>query len=248
MNIGVSTKQIKRYAEYMKHFLSILMIAGIICTGFLGCEANNKAGSSRSPDETIDNEGSYALGVILGSNLKSDNVILNMDEFTRGIKDVLSNSTRYGIDEAQQIFQQAFSALAEERDAENRQAENEFLAENSKKPGIIITGSGLQYEVISEGNGPKPDAYDSVRVHYEGTLIDGSVFDSSYSRGEPIEFPLMGVIPGWTEGLQLMNVGSKYRLYIPSDLGYGPRGAGPQIPPFATLIFEVELLDIIHDH
>jgi FKBP-type peptidyl-prolyl cis-trans isomerase len=127
----------------------------------------------------------------------------------------------------------------------NKQAENDFLAENSKKPGINVTGSGLQYEVIREGNGPKPAATDTVRVHYEGTLTDGTVFDSSYSRGEPIEFPLDGVIPGWTEGLQLMGEGAKYRLVIPSDLGYGPQGAGGQIPPYATLIFEVELLNIV---
>jgi len=120
----------------------------------------------------------------------------------------------------------------------------EFLAENSKKPGIVITPSGLQYEVITEASGPKPDATDTVRVHYRGTLTDGTVFDSSYDRGNPIEFPLNGVIPGWTEGVQLMSVGSKYKFYIPQELGYGPGGAGP-IPPYSVLIFEVELLDIL---
>jgi FKBP-type peptidyl-prolyl cis-trans isomerase FklB len=135
----------------------------------------------------------------------------------------------------------------EQRETKIRKAENTSLNKKKKKPGIHITDSGLQYEVRTEGNGPKHTASDTVRVHYEGSLTDGTVFDSSYSRGEPLELSLMGVIRGWTEGLQLMGVGSKYRLYIPSDMGYGPQGAGQQIPPYATLIFEIELLDIIHE-
>lgn len=119
-----------------------------------------------------------------------------------------------------------------------------FLQENKLREGVQETASGLQYEVLVQGKGPKPTAESTVKVHYEGTLIDGTVFDSSYQRGEPIEFPLNGVIKGWTEGLQLMPVGSKYKLYIPSELGYGERGAGQSIPPFATLIFTVELLEI----
>ena len=119
-----------------------------------------------------------------------------------------------------------------------------FLQENKLREGVQETASGLQYEILVQGKGPKPTAESTVKVHYEGTLIDGTVFDSSYQRGEPIEFPLNGVIKGWTEGLQLMPVGSKYKLYIPSELGYGERGAGQSIPPFATLIFTVELLEI----
>ncbi|MBR6065994.1 MAG: FKBP-type peptidyl-prolyl cis-trans isomerase [Paludibacteraceae bacterium] len=119
-----------------------------------------------------------------------------------------------------------------------------FLQENKLREGVQETASGLQYEVLVQGKGPKPTAESTVKVHYGGTLIDGTVFDSSYQRGEPIEFPLNGVIKGWTEGLQLMPVGSKYKLYIPSELGYGERGAGQSIPPFATLIFTVELLEI----
>lgn len=119
-----------------------------------------------------------------------------------------------------------------------------FLAQNAQEPGVMTTASGLQYKVITEGSGARPTATDTVTVHYRGTLIDGTEFDSSYSRGEPISFPLNGVIAGWTEGLQLMTVGSKYMLYIPSELGYGAQGAGAAIPPNSTLIFEVELLAI----
>ena len=229
----------------MKHILPVVLIAGLACAGFMGCDGG-KSGSTG--EETVDRNASYALGMVLGTNLKSDNIIVNMDDFTQGIKDVLFGSkTRYDMYEAHQIFEEAFNKLAEERNSEIIQAEMEFLAENSQKPGINITGNGLQYEVISEGDGARPNALSTVRVHYEGTLTDGSVFDSSYSRGEPAEFPLSMVIPGWTEGIQLMSVGSKYRLFIPSNLGYGSQGAGPQVPPYSTLIFEVELLEILQD-
>jgi FKBP-type peptidyl-prolyl cis-trans isomerase FklB len=125
-------------------------------------------------------------------------------------------------------------------------AQNEaFLENNKKKEGVITTPSGLQYEVIKMGTGPKPTAESTVRVHYTGTLIDGTEFDSSVKRGQPVEFPVIGVIPGWTEALQLMPVGSKFKLYIPENLGYGAQGAGDVIKPFSTLIFEVELLDIV---
>jgi FKBP-type peptidyl-prolyl cis-trans isomerase len=124
------------------------------------------------------------------------------------------------------------------------EAGKKFLEENAKKEGIMSTASGLQYEVLREGNGPKPGAVSTVEVHYEGRLTNGKIFDSSYQRNETISFPLNRVIPGWTEGLQLMPTGSKYRLYIPSELGYGARGAGGDIPPHATLIFDVELISI----
>jgi FKBP-type peptidyl-prolyl cis-trans isomerase len=224
----------------MKH--TFWVIIPLVCICALGC--NGKAGASSA--ETFDKDASYALGMNIGTSLKGDRLYPNMEELVKGIKDVLDDSeTRFTIEEAYQIFSEAFGSLEEERSNEGRQAEIDFLAENSKKPGINVTGSGLQYEVITEGTGPKPTAADTVRVHYEGALTDGTVFDSSYSRGEPIEFPLSDVIPGWTEGLQLMNTGSAYRLFIPSDLGYGSYGAGGQIPPYATLVFEVELLDIV---
>jgi len=212
---------------------------------FSGCKAGGKTKTS-SPEENFSKEASYALGMNVGTSLKTDNLYPNMDEFIQGIQDVLSDAKlRYSNEEAFQVFSEAYRSLAEKRDEKNRQAENDFLTENSKKPGVTVTGSGLQYEVISEGYGPKPTAADTVKVHYEGALTNGTVFDSSYERGEPIEFPLGGVIPGWTEGLQLMSVGSKYRLIIPSNLGYGSQGAGQEIPPYSTLVFQVELLDIV---
>jgi len=245
MNIGVSKSLIKRYAEKMKHTFLVVFITVCICA--LGCNGKGKTGTgSSSSEETISKDASYALGMNVGSSLKADSLFPNMEEFAQGMKDILTDAKpRFTMEEAYQIFNEAFNAMAEKRDMESRQAENEFLAENSKKPGIKITGSGLQYEVIHEGSGPKPTESDIVRVHYEGALVDGTVFDSSYSRGEPLEFPLVGVIPGWTEGLQMMNTGSTYRLFIPSDLGYGPQGVNPQIPPYSTLIFEVELLGIV---
>jgi len=126
----------------------------------------------------------------------------------------------------------------------NKAAGEKFLAENAKKPGVIVTASGLQYKILKTGKGPKPTATDTVTVNYRGTLLNGTEFDSSYKRGKPVSFPLNGVIKGWTEGLQLMNVGSKYKFFIPADLAYGAHGAGPTIAPNSTLIFEVELLGI----
>jgi FKBP-type peptidyl-prolyl cis-trans isomerase len=221
-----------------------MLIAAFFCI-FSGCNGGGKAGKGSSPEETFDKDASYALGMNVGASLKADYLYPNMEEFAQGIRDVLDDSeTRYSMEEAFRIFNEAFGSLTEKREEASRQAETDFLSENSKKSGVNVTGSGLQYEIISEGDGPKPAVTDTVRVHYEGALTNGTVFDSSYSRGEPVEFPLNGVIPGWTEGLQLMNVGSKYRLVIPSNLGYGTSGYGQQIPPFSTLIFEVELLGI----
>jgi len=227
----------------MKHSSLVILTAAFLCF-FSGCKAGT---DSSSPKETLDKDVSYAMGMDVGSSLKMQDFYPNEEEFMRGMRDILTDTEpRLTFDQAYQILNEAFTSMAEKRDVETKQAENVFLAENSKKPGVNITGSGLQYEVIQEGNGPKPIATDTVRVHYEGALTDGTVFDSSYSRGEPAEFALSQVIPGWTEGLQLMNTGSTYRLFIPSELGYGSYGAGNQIPPYSTLVFEVELLDIVH--
>jgi FKBP-type peptidyl-prolyl cis-trans isomerase len=213
---------------------------------FAGCGGEQKdTAASAAAEQNFDKDASYALGMDVASSMKNSDMSPDLNEFFKGFKDSMSGGkTRFSEAEADEKIQQAFAAVMEKANEGLKQVETEFLAENSKKPGIVITGSGLQYEVLSEGNGPKPSATDTVRVNYEGTFTDGSVFDSSYSRGEPAEFPLDGVIPGWTEGIQLMNTGSKYKFYIPSELGYGSRGAGP-IPPYSPLIFEVELLDIV---
>jgi FKBP-type peptidyl-prolyl cis-trans isomerase len=228
----------------MKHIFFMVITVVFLCTGFSGCK-----GKSKDPaDGSFGKDPSYALGMNIGSSLKADGLYLDWDEFLKGMKDILyDKETRFTMDEASQKFYEAYSANNEKREAANKQAQSEFLEENKKKPGVTTTESGLQYEVISPGYGPQPGPQDVVRVHYKGTLINGTEFDSSYSRGQPLEFPLDGVIRGWTEGLQLMNTGSKYRLVIPSNLGYGPDGYGPQIPPDSTLVFELELLDIVND-
>ena len=189
---------------------------------------------------------SYALGLSMGQNLMGSGVTsLDYADLAAGIKDVLEkNQPQISYQEAQQVLSQFFQEL-EAKIAGAAKADGEkFLAENKKREGVQVTASGLQYEVLEATIGQKPKATDTVKVHYEGTLIDGTVFDSSYKRGESISFPLNGVIKGWTEGLQLMSVGSKYKFFIPYQLAYGERGAGQQIPPYAALIFTVELLGI----
>jgi FKBP-type peptidyl-prolyl cis-trans isomerase FkpA len=177
-----------------------------------------------------------------GSNIKGslemNGIYPNIDELMKGFKDSLTGNTRFDSYEAIDLIEAAFYEIAVQR-------EITFLAENSRKPGVRITPSGLQYEVLYQTEGPKPAITDIVTVNYEGRLIDGNVFDSSYDRGQPAEFPVDKVISGWTEGLQLMSIGSSYIFYVPSELGYGPGGYGP-IPPYAALIFTVELLDIKH--
>ena len=196
---------------------------------------------------------SYALGIGIGSQLAGMGAKkLNIDDFAQAIKDVISGS-QLKVDnvEAQTLVQNFFqeqeakqqAAAAEAGKAAKAEGEA-FLAENGKKEGIVTLPSGLQYQVLKEGNGKKPSATDQVVCHYEGTLIDGTVFDSSYQRNQPATFGLNQVIPGWTEGVQLMQEGAKYRFFIPYKLAYGERGAGAQIPPFATLVFDVELIEV----
>ena len=189
---------------------------------------------------------SYALGLSMGQNLMGSGVTsLNYQDLAQGIEDVLTKQQpKITYQEAQQVLGQFFQEL-EAKIAGAAKADGEkFLAENAKREGVQVTASGLQYEVLEATIGQKPKATDTVKVHYEGTLIDGTIFDSSYKRGESISFPLNGVIKGWTEGLQLMSVGSKYKFFIPYQLAYGERGAGQQIPPYSALIFTVELLGI----
>ena len=189
---------------------------------------------------------SYAIGLSMGQNLMGSGVTsLEYADLAAGIKDVLEkNQPQISYQEAQQVLGKFFSELEEKIAGEAKAAGEAFLAENAKREGVKVTESGLQYEVLEATIGQKPKATDKVRVHYEGTLIDGTVFDSSYKRGESITFGLNQVIKGWTEGLQLMSIGSKYKLYLPYQLAYGERGAGANIPPYAALIFTVELLGI----
>lgn len=197
---------------------------------------------------------SYALGLNIGRQLQEMGLkdSLNIDDYRSGIADALhGNQPQIGSDEANRVLADFFTAMEERQKAEaaNRGAAarkdgEQFLSENAKRAGVIITPSGLQYEVLQEGNGRKPSARDTVSCHYEGTLIDGTVFDSSYQRGVPAEFGLQQVIAGWTEGVQLMSEGAKYKFYIPWQLAYGEHGAGNAIPPYAALIFTVELLKV----
>lgn len=189
---------------------------------------------------------SYALGLSMGQQLLSSGVEkLNYADLAKGIEHVLEKQQpEIAYTEAQTILNQFFTELEQKIAGQAKEAGEKFLAENAKRPEVKTTPSGLQYEVIEATIGQKPKATDKVKVHYEGTLTDGTVFDSSYKRGEPITFGLNQVIKGWTEGLQLMSIGSKYKLYIPYQLGYGAQGAGAAIPPYAALIFTVELLGI----
>ena len=189
---------------------------------------------------------SYALGLSLGQNMASSGVkTIEFDDLVAGMKAIMNKEKpAISFDEAQEVLNTFFAEL-EAKVAGKAKAEGEaFLAENAKREGVIVTASGLQYEVLTDAEGKKPKATDKVKVHYEGTLIDGTVFDSSYRRGEAISFGLNQVIKGWTEGVQLMSVGAKYKFFIPYNLAYGERGAGAQIPPYAALIFTVELLGI----
>ena len=196
---------------------------------------------------------SYALGLGIGHQLLQMNAEgLNIDDFAQAIKDVMTGGELKMKDaEAQEIVQQFFAeqeAIQQAANAEKGKAAKaegeQFLAENAKKEGVKTTASGLQYQVLRDGNGKQPKATDQVECHYEGTLIDGTKFDSSYDRGQTATFPLNQVIAGWTEGLQLMHEGAKYRFFIPYQLAYGERGAGASIPPYAALIFDVELVAV----
>ena len=190
---------------------------------------------------------SYALGLGIGHQLKNMGIEnFSVEDFAQSIKDVMEEkATAMTSQEAQTLLNTYFQ---EKQKAESQKAISEgkaFLEENAKKEGVVTTKSGLQYEILTEGTGKQPKATDTVRCHYEGSLINGSVFDSSYKRGEPAEFGLNQVIPGWTEGVQLMKEGAKYRFYITYLLGYGENGAGSSIPPYSTLIFDVELIKVL---
>ncbi len=196
---------------------------------------------------------SYALGLSMGNNFRSSGIEkINVKDFADGVAAVFSGETpKMTYDEAKEEIRQFFTEMEERQKAEaakmgevNAKAGENFLAENAKRPEVKTTATGLQYEIVKEGDGPTPNRGDRVTVHYTGKLIDGTVFDSSVERGEPATFGVTQVIPGWVEALQMMKTGSQWRLYIPSKLAYGPNGAGGVIGPNATLIFDVELIKI----
>tara|TARA_B100000965_G_scaffold178178_2_gene148693 strand:+ start:1976 stop:2596 length:621 start_codon:yes stop_codon:yes gene_type:complete len=200
--------------------------------------------------KTVETQASYGIGFQMGQQLQSNPFEgLDLDSVVAGLKDAFTgqapqvdNDTLR--DAFGEIHQRMQAAKAEQHKEAIAEGEN-FLAENAKRDGVVTTESGLQYEVLTTGEGAKPTADSTVRTHYHGTLINGSVFDSSYDRGQPAEFPVGGVIKGWTEALQMMPVGSKWRLYVPHNLAYGEQGAGGAIAPYSTLVFDVELLDIL---
>jgi len=228
-----------------------VLIGTIVVAALAACSPQEP----QKKEVALDSEQSqlgYAMGMDVGTSLSQLGGDIDSDAFVEAFRTTLEKGTlRLKPEEAAKVKQAFFQKRQQQQQAkmeaagsENKAVGEAFLAANGKKDGITTTASGLQYEVITPAKGDKPKATDTVKVHYRGTLIDGTEFDSSIARGEPATFPLNRVIAGWTEGVQLMNVGSKYRFYVPSTLAYGPRGAGAKIGPNSALIFEVELLEI----
>ena len=231
-------KLIKLYMAFL-----ILTITASACSVKNESVNNNKTMDLKTEIDSV----SYGIGVNIGKNLAGQGMgSLNPEAIATALNDVLSGSELKINEQECMSIVSTYMQDAQARKAQEAIDEGKkFLEENGKRSAVVTLASGLQYEIVAEGNGPKPGPADKVKTHYHGTLINGDVFDSSVERGEPIEFPVNGVIKGWTEALQLMPVGSKWKLYIPYDLAYGERGAGAQIGPFSTLIFEVELIDIV---
>lgn len=226
--------------------LAVLLVAA-------GCTAGEKSGESKKVELTSGKDKvSYGIGMSMGRDFASQKIEVDPAILAQGIKDTLAGGPTLLTDEEAQTtlmnFQQEMMAKQEAEvqamGEKNQTAGAAFLAENGKKEGVVTLPSGLQYKILTEGTGKSPAKEDTVTVNYRGTLIDGTEFDSSYKRGEPATFPVGGVIPGWTEALQLMKEGAKWQLFIPADLAYGERGAGPVIEPNSALVFEVELVSI----
>ena len=229
----------------MRYLLAVMLLAGIT-----GCQSQQEKNVKL---ETRQDKISYSIGMSVGKNLHRDSIAISPEAFLRGVMDAKLDTTKHLMSEAEiQDTMRAFSREMQIKQEERARAQAiknategaAFLAENGKKPGVITLPSGLQYRVITEGKGKKPLAASTVKTNYTGRLIDGTEFDSSFKHGQPAVFPCNGVIPGWTEALMLMKEGAKWELYIPSNLAYGEQGAGNVIPPNATLIFEIELLEV----
>ena len=222
-----------KISEMKKIILSLILIMGI---------TNINAQNLNTEMEKV----SYSLGVNVAKSVKNQGLTsIDSEAIAQAFTDVFEgNELKISEQESNLVLQDYFGKLAKEAQSANVEAGQKFLAENAKRNGVTTTATGLQYEVLTEGSGDSPKETDQVTVHYHGTLIDGTVFDSSVERGQPATFPVNGVIPGWVEALQLMKPGAKYKLFIPSNLAYGERGAGGSIGPNATLIFEVELISI----
>ncbi len=223
-----------------------IMVVAVMAAVLVAAGCNSGPGQAGAL-VTFEDSASYAIGQGLGASITARNVEVDRAQVIQGLLDGLDGTAVLTREELlplmQRLGEQAYNERIEKEGGANRAAGEAYLAENGAREGVVTTESGLQYEVMEEGDGPRPSATDRVRVHYHGTLIDGTVFDSSVDRGESITFLRDQVIPGWTEGVQLMPVGSKYRFVIPSEIGYGEAGSG-DIGPHATLIFEVELIGI----
>jgi FKBP-type peptidyl-prolyl cis-trans isomerase FklB len=231
----------------MKNKNVIIVFIVLLAAGITACNGGSISGKDVKVKTETDSV-AYALGHSIGNNLKSQFPDVSPEILSSALLEAFEGKENKLFESAQAAdsYIRGYLQLASDRKAEeNKVKGEEFLSKNAKKEGVTVTESGLQYQVITEGTGPKPTAENTVKVHYHGTTIDGEVFDSSVERGEPATFPLGGVIKGWTEGLQYMTVGSKYKFVIPADLAYGSRQAGAKIGPNSTLIFDVELLEIV---
>ena len=232
---------------YLRLFAVMIML-----TYLAGCAPEEASSASELKLDTPKNRISYTIGVNIGQDFKSQNMDVDPDLLLMGLKDTLSGKELQLTEEEmvqeiqnfQQEMQAKMAAEMEVKAAENKASGEAFLAENAKQEGVVVTESGLQYKIIEPGQGDSPGPADVATVHYRGTLIDGTQFDSSYDRGQPASFPVGGVIAGWSEALQLMKPGAKWQLFIPAELAYGERGAGQDIGPNSTLLFDVELISV----
>lgn len=246
---GISALR-KRAADGARRKEFEMRFGWIVAAGVLVLAAQGVAQESVLKDKK--EKVSYIIGREIGTNLRSQNIEVDPDALAKGTRDALTGAasllkeeeTRAIMEEFQKEVMAKRQALAKELGEKNKKEGEAFFADNKTKDGVQALPSGLQYKVIKKGTGKKPKATDTVTTHYRGTLIDGTEFDSSYGRGQPATFPVNGVIPGWTEALQLMEEGSKWQIFVPSNLAYGDRGAGPKIGPNATLVFEIELISV----